>query len=271
MKQSNDLKAKCDWVRRETLRMHKLAPGIRIASSLSPVEILCALFYGGLVKYDPNRPDWNNRDRVIISKGHGGLAIYPILADLGFLDMGDLDQIGQEEAALCIIPEPITPGIETANGSVGHGLGGSCGRAIALRNRGHDESIFVLCGDGEFNSGAIWEAVMFAAKHKLDSINLILDDNKRSMLGDQIDIMGLEPYSEKLAIFGWDVTEVDGHNVDSVHIALQKMKNKREGRPKAIVAHTIKGHMVPELERNPISHVAVLSEESVDRILKEWS
>ncbi|NQV83742.1 MAG: transketolase [Rhodospirillales bacterium] len=266
---SASVTARVDWVRRKIVVMAKIAPGIRVASSLSAVEVLCALYYGDLVDFDATDPHWNDRDRVILSKGHGSIAMYPILADLGFLDMQELDHVGHDQSRLTVIPEPTAPGIETTNGSLGHGLGVACGIAIGLRQRQKDQTVFVLCGDGEMNAGPIWEAVMFAAHHALDNIVLIVDDNKRSMLGDQVDIMGLAPLAEKFSAFGWQAIEMDGHDLGAVQGNLQRLKVERLGAPKVVISHTVKGRGVPELENDPISHVRVLSGEAIERILKQ--
>ena len=260
---------KADWVRRRILTMAKTAPGIRVASSLSAVEVLCVLYYGGLVDFDAGDPRWDNRDRVILSKGHGSIAIYPILADLGFLDMWELDHVGHDQSRLTVIPEPTAPGIETTNGSLGHGLGVACGIALGLRQLKKEQTVFVLCGDGEMNAGPVWEAVMFAARHGLDNIVLIIDDNKRSMLGDQADIMGLAPLAEKFSVFGWQASEMDGHDLDAVHASLKNLKAERRGAPKVVISHSVKGRGVVELEGDPISHVRVLSPDAIDRILEQ--
>lgn len=265
------LKEKAKWVKRMTLQGHKQAPGTRVASSLSPVEALTALFYGGILEHDGANPSWPARDRLILSKGHGSLCAYPILADRGYFPSEELDRMGAADAKLGVIPEPTTPGIETTNGSLGHGLGVACGMCIALKQRGMNQTVFVLCGDGEMNSGAVWEAIMFANKHGLDNLVAIVDDNKRSMLGNQADIMGLHPLAEKFACFGWDAREVDGHDMGAVHAALTERKKTRGGKPKVLIAHTIKGHGVPELEQDPISHVRVLSADIIDRVMEEWA
>jgi len=265
----NDLAAKADWITRQLLTMAKVAPGIRVASSLSPIEVLTALYYGGLVDYNSRDHLWADRDRVILSKGHGSVAMYPILADLGFIGMQELDTVGQSQSRLTVIPEPTVPGIETTNGSLGHGLGVACGIAVGLRHRQKKQTVFVLCGDGEMNSGAIWEAIMFAAKHGLDNIVLVVDDNKRSMLGDQADIMGLAPLADKFSVFGWQVAEMDGHDLTGVHETLRRLKGERQGAPKVVISHTVKGHGVAKLEDDPISHVRVLSADDIDRILAE--
>ncbi|MBF0137035.1 MAG: transketolase [Magnetococcus sp. DMHC-1] len=266
-----DLIDKARWIRRETVRLHKLAPGTRLASSLSCVEILCALYYGGVVRHDPNRPDWPERDRVILSKGHGCISFYPVLADRGFIPHTELELIAKPESILGVIPEAIVPGIETTNGSLGHGLGVGSGMALALRKLGSDRHVFVLTGDGEMNSGAIWEAVMFAGFHRLGNLCMIIDDNQISMLGRQAEILGLAPFPDKLRMFGWQVEVVDGHDVGAIRDRLREMTGQPRTRPWALVAATVKGRGVPELEQDPLCHVRVFKTEEVDRILEALS
>lgn len=264
------LKEKCRWVRKETLKIHKTAPQTRLASSLSPVEIFVALYYGGIIKFDPKNINWEKRDRFIISKGHGSISMYPILADFGFFDYDYLTSVCKESSFLGGIPDPIIPGYETINGSLGHGLGVGCGMAIALKRKNLESKIYVLLGDGELNEGAIWEAIMFAAHNKLDNLIAIVDYNKISMLDYTEKIINLYSLKKKFCAFNWDVEEIDGHNIEEVIISLKKIKSIENNRPKAIIAHTIKGFGVPQLEANSLSHVISLSSEEVDKLLKEY-
>lgn len=266
------LREKARWVRRETLRLHRLAPETRLASALSPVEILVALFYGGLLRFRADDRWWEGRDRLIVSKGHGVISLYPILADVGYFPPAELDRIGVEGGVIGVMPDAAVPGFETTNGSLGHGIGVGCGIALALRARGSDRAVFVLCGDGELNAGAMWEATMFASFHGLDNLTLIVDDNKKSMLGHQADILGLAPLDEKFQTFGWRAARVDGHDAGAVHAAIAALKEERSGRPKVLIADTVKGKGVPELESNPICHVLSLKPERIDAILEdpEW-
>src|SRR6266702_4947277 len=151
------LQQKALWVRKETLRLHGLAPETRVASSLSDVEIFVALYYGKILKYDPQKTQWKERDRFIISKGHGSISLYPILADVGYFDPKELDQICCEGSFLGGIPDTMIPGYETINGSLGHGLGVACGMALALKRKKSAATVFVLLGDGELYEGSVWE------------------------------------------------------------------------------------------------------------------
>lgn len=250
-----ELPAKAKWVWLETLRVHRKAPETRIASSLSPVEIFVALYYGGVLRFDSKDPRAQTRDRCIISKGHGSICMYPILADLGFFPASELDRVCQAGGFLGGIPDPIIPGYETVNGSLGHGMGVATGSALALKTLKSESSIFVITGDGELHEGANWEAFMFASHNKLDNLHLIVDNNQISMLGQTAEIVSHGSIVQRLSSFGWDCVEVDGHDVLAVRGALLQMKGERNGKPKALVAHTKKGHGVPALEGRDLSHV----------------
>lgn len=256
------------WVRRETLKVHKNAPETRIASSLSSLEILVTLYYGNILSFRAENPNWEERDRFIVSKGHGSIPMYPILADLGFFDVKELDRVCKEGSFLGGIPDPIVPGYETVNGSLGHGLGVCCGIALALKRKRSASRIFVLAGDGELYEGANWEAVMFAAHHRLDNIVLIIDSNKVCMLDYCANIIDLAPLSEKFKSFKWLVEEVNGHDIGELHSALIRFKHLDSGFPKVIIANTIKGHGSPKLEGNPLSHVLSLGPDEVDELIK---
>ena len=152
------------WVRKETLKIHKITPDTRLASSLSPIEILVSLYYGEILKFNPKNLQWQERDRFIISKPHGAVSIYPILADLGFFDKKELKRVGQNGSLLGGIPDASVPGFETTHGALGHGLGVACGMAIALKRMKSNSKILVLLGDGELYAGSVWEAIMIASE-----------------------------------------------------------------------------------------------------------
>jgi transketolase len=263
------LKEKSSWVRKETLRIHKIAPETRLASSLSPIEIFTVLFYGNIVKCKPKNTSWEGRDRFIISKGHGAISFYPVLADLGFFSKRNLKMVCKEGCMLGGIPDSVIPGFETINGSLGHGLGVACGIALALKEKKRKEYIFVLMGDGELNEGSVWEAVMFAAEHKLDNLVLIIDNNKVSMLDFSRNIIDLSPISRKLRSFKWEVKNVDGHDVEAVYNALKYFKEKSGSMPKVLVADTVKGKGVPRLEIDPLSHIKNLKPEEAEALIAD--
>lgn len=265
---SIDLQKKAAWVWRETLAVHRRAPETRLASALSAIEIFVALYYGGVLRFDPKDPFAEGRDRCVISKGHGSICMYPILADLGFFPKAELENVCKKGSFLGGIPDPVIPGYETVNGSLGHGVGVGAGMALGLSRKGSDRSVFVVVGDGELHEGANWEAFMFAAHHKLDHLNLIVDDNRISMLGFTEEIVSHGSLAARLGAFGWDCLQVDGHDVLAVQAALQNMKTMLQGKPKALIARTIKGRGVPEMENAPLSHVMSLTPAKVDKLLE---
>lgn len=266
---SMDLRAKADWVWRETLAIHRRAPETRLASSLSSIEIFVALYYGGVLHFNPTDPRDESRDRCIISKGHGSICMYPILADLGYFSMDELQHVCESGSFLGGIPDPVIPGYETVNGSLGHGLGVGTGMALGLKRKASKQCVFVVAGDGELHEGANWEAIMFAAQHKLDNLHLIVDDNSISMLGYTNDIVSHGDLGKRLSSFGWDCLEVQGHDVLAVQAALQQQKIKLDGKPKVLIAKTLKGHGVPGLENAPLSHILNPKPELIDSLLEK--
>lgn len=265
------LAAKARWVRRETLRLHGLAPETRVASSLSAVELFVALHYSGIMAFDSADPRWEGRDRLIISKGHGSICYYPILADLGYFDPEELERICQAGSFLGGIPDTIIPGYETINGSLGHGLGVACGMALALKQKQAAATIFVMVGDGELNEGSIWEGVMFAAQHRLDNIVLLVDQNKTCMLDRSQRVINLEPLEQRFAAFGWSCQRVDGHDLEQVCQGLREYQTARNGSPKVLIADTIKGKGVPILETDPLCHIKSLNAEELKTALEGLS
>lgn len=262
------LKDRALWVRRETLNIHRIAQETRIASSLSAVEILVVLFYGGIIKFDSKNPRWDGRDRFIISKGHGSISFYPILAELGYFEMAELSKVCKEGTFLGGIPDPIIPGYETVNGSLGHGLGVACGIALALKRKNKKEKVFVLLGDGELYEGSVWEGIMFAGAQKLDNLILIIDNNKICMLDYCRNILDLEPLGEKFSAFRWAVDIVNGHDIDKLHTSLMKSKEDNGGAPKVVIANTIKGKGVPVLEVDSLSHTRNIKPEDIDAAIE---
>lgn len=262
------LKQKAKEVRIQTLKIHQKLPETRIASSLSCVEIFVALYYGGLLRFDPTNPNDEKRDRFIISKGHGSISLYPILADLGFFQKEELERVGKN--FLGSIPDPIIPGYETINGSLGHGLGVGCGVALALQRKKQDQNVVVLVGDGELDEGSIWEAVMFASQHKLQNLTLIIDNNRTSMLDFSKNIIDLSPLAEKLSAFGWECFEVEnGHDVDALHQTLKSALNTQSNCPKAVIANTVKGKGIDFMEKSPLSHILSVKSDEVDKYIEE--
>ena len=264
------LKEKAKFIRCETLKIHKNAPETRVASSLSPVEIFVSLYYGDILSFNPKDPRDESRDRFIISKGHGSISMYPLLADLGFFDKAELSNVCREGTFLGGIPDPIIPGYETVNGSLGHGLGVGCGMAVAMKRKEKEQSVVILTGDGELNEGSNWEAIMFAPQHNLDNLTLIVDYNRVSMLDFSKNIINLNSLNDKFKAFNWKVYEVkDGHDVKEVSVTLKEAISNREKIPKVIIVNTIKGKGIPFLETHSLSHILSIKPDDIDSLIEE--
>jgi transketolase len=250
------------------LIVRALAGGKRghIGSSMSLVEIMRVL-YDDILRYRPNEPDWQDRDRCILSKGHGCLALYVVLADKGFFPLEVLDTFCKRDSILGGHPEAgKVPGVEASTGSLGHGVPIAVGRAMALRMRKSDSRVFVVTGDGEINEGSVWEAALSASKHRLDNLTLLVDYNKIQSAGFTAEILDLEPLLDKWRSFGFAAAEVDGHDVDALRDLIRRTP-LMPGRPTAIVCHTVKGKGINFAEHDPEwHHKSSLKADVVDRI-----
>lgn len=212
------------------------------SSSLSEIDILTALYFGGVMRYDPERPEWPDRDRFILSKGHGVPGLYAVLAEARFFDPGLLPTLREIGSPLEGHPNMrVLPGIEASTGSLGQGLSIGLGHALAARLDGRDYRVYVLIGDGESDEGQIWEAAMAAAKYRVDNLTAILDYNQYQQTGSVAEVMpSLAPVVDKWQAFGWYTVEIDGHDMEAVLGALDDVR-RHPGRPQIIVAHTLKG------------------------------
>jgi transketolase len=211
-----------------------------IGSSLSLIEIMRVL-YDDILRYRADTPDWEERDRCILSKGHGCIAQYVMLAEKGFFPHEVLDTFCRRDSILGGHPEAgKIPGIEASTGALGHGLPIGVGRAMGLRIKQNDARVFVITGDGEINEGSVWEAALSASKHRLSNLNWMIDYNKVQSAGPTEEILPLEPLADKCRAFGFAVAEVDGHDVEALRRLLRTVPVDRE-RPTAIICHTVKG------------------------------
>ena len=224
-----------------------------IGSALSVLEIIRVLF-DNVLKYDPKNPTWEMRDRFILSKGHGCLALYVILAEKGFFPKEELLKFCTPEGILGGHPEHVKiPGVEASTGSLGHGLSIGIGMALAAKMDRKDHRIFILLGDGECNEGSVWEAALSASKHKLNRLTAIVDYNKMQCYSSTSEVLELEPFAEKWRSFGFEVREVDGHNIAALQQAFSEMPF-HEKKPNLLICQTIKGRGLPEIENNPAWH-----------------
>lgn len=214
--------------------------------SLSSAEIITVLFFHTL-RYRPKEPNWPDRDRFHLSKGHGCPALYAALAEAGYFDKKELFTLRQLGSILQGHPDKRTPGVEVASGSLGQGLSVALGMSLAGKIDKKDYRVYCLMGDGEIQEGNIWEAAMAAAHFKCDNLCAILDYNGFQIDGRVCDIMGLEPLEDKWQAFGWSVIEIDGHNIKEIIKAFEKAKETK-GKPTIIIAKTIKGKGVSFME-----------------------
>ena len=224
-----------------------------LGSSLSMVEVLRVLF-DDVMQYRPAEPDWEGRDRFILSKGHGCLTLYALLADKGYFSTEELQSFCHRDSRLGGHPERgKVPGVEATTGALGHGFPLAVGVAAALRIKGSSSRVFVMVGDGEMNEGSNWEAAMSAGKHRLSNLVLLVDYNKLQSYGPTSVVMDLEPLADKLTSFGMAVREVDGHDVGALRSVLGALPAD-PARPTAVICHTVKGRGVPFAEGNPEWH-----------------
>lgn len=227
-----------------------------LASCFSAIEIIYTLYMKGILRYDPRNPDMPYRDRFILSKGHGGLALYSVLCEAGFLSEDKIktylkpgSNIGGEPNMRDL------KGIEASTGSLGHGLSVGVGMALAQKIDQNNARTFVMIGDGESQEGSIWEAAMCAAALSLDNLIAILDQNELQKTNRVEETLGFVNWEEKWRAFGWNVIHVDGHDVDALTEVLSKLPTN--GKPTMVIAHTIKGKGVSIMENNPVWHFRI--------------
>jgi transketolase len=262
------LRERARIIRRHIVEMLHAAASGHPGGSLSAVEIVTALFFGGVMRYDPKRPDWEDRDRFILSKGHGVPVQYAAMAEAGYLDPAELSTLRRIDSRLQGHPVVGSlPGIEAATGSLGQGLSIGLGMALAARLDRRDYRVFVLLGDGECQEGQVWEAAMAAGHHRPDNLIAIVDYNKFQLDGAIEDIIGLEPFAAKWQAMGWRTREIDGHDIEQVLEALDWAKSQRA--PACIIAHTVKGKGVSFMEGENAWHGVAPTEEELARALGE--
>jgi len=253
-------------IRKDILKMLSKAGSGHTGGSLSIVEILIALYYKKM-RHRPDTPDWPDRDRFILSKGHAAPALYVLLARLGYFDPSHLEGLRNIYGKLQGHPyNRTTPGIEISTGSLGQGLSVANGIAIAGKLDKKSYRVYCLLGDGEVQEGQVWEAAMTAAHYKLDNLCALLDFNKLQIDGPVSEVMGIEPVRNKWEAFGWATTEIDGHNIEDILDALNWAEGVR-GKPSMIICHTIKGKGVPFMENKVEYHGVAPTADELNRAL----
>jgi transketolase len=225
-----------------------------ITSSFSCLDILTALYFGDVLRYDSSNPDMPDRDRFVLSKGHGALAIYNVLCEAGFFDRDQLNTYSTLGSKFGAHPSIKIPGIECATGSLGHGLSFAVGAALSARLKKSDHLIYVVTGDGEIQEGSIWEAAMSIAHYNLANLIWIIDYNRLQQEGRVDKIMQLEPLHEKLEAFGFHAVTIDGHDYTTLIDTLSIDRSNPPNKPLAVIANTIKGKGAPLFENKEMWH-----------------
>ena len=242
------LDARSIELRRQVVRVLKGGGRGHVGTSLSPLEVLRVL-YDRILKYDPKNPKWTDRDRFILSKGHGCIALYVMLHEKGFFPDEEMNQFCRFDGILGGHPDPKVPGIEVSTGSLGHGLSIAVGMAVSAKYEKAKHRVFVLLGDGECDEGSVWEAAMSAAKHKLDNLTVMVDYNKHQSYASTYEVLDLEPFADKWRAFGFNCREVDGHDVAALEKTLKSVPFEKR-KPSAIICHTVKGKGISFAENN---------------------
>jgi transketolase len=263
-----DLKTVAKRLRRDIVTMIGKAGSGHPGGSLSAVEIVTTLFWR-ILRHKPADPQWKDRDRFILSKGHAVPVLYSVLAECGYFPKSELATLRQLDSHLQgHADRTATPGVEMSSGSLGQGLSFAIGVALAGRLNSQSFRVYALLSDGECDEGQTWEAAMSAAHFKLDNLTAIVDNNGIQLSGFNRDIMNLDPLNKKWESFGWHVTDIDGHNLDQLLDALKKAQKVR-GQPAVIIAHTIKGKGVSFMENNVDFHGKAPNAEQLEKALKE--
>lgn len=262
-----DLKRKAIKLRSSVLRIIHGAGGGHTGGSLSSLDIIVALYFHTM-RHNPKNPEWPERDRFILSKGHSVEGYYCVLAEAGYFPKDELKTYGKFNSRLYGHPTMKVPGVEIPTGALGHGLSVAVGMAIAAKRGGAGYKVFVLMGDGEQAEGSVWEAAMAASHYRLDNLVGIIDYNKLQISGEVDSVMRVSSLQERWASFGWEVQETDGNDMASL-VGLFDGLPDHNGRPQLVVAHTTKGKGVSFIENNASWHHRVPSEEEYRRAQQE--
>jgi len=239
-------------LRVQTLHMIHRAHSSHVGTNFSMIELLLVLYHE-ILNVAPDDPEWPDRDRFILSKGHGCAALYAILANRGFFPLDWLNTFYMNGSRLAGHAAHNIPGVEISTGSLGHGLSVGTGMALAAKRDGKAYRVFVLLSDGECDEGSTWEPVLFAPQHELENLVAIIDYNKIQSLGSVKDVIDLDPLAAKWQAFGWEVREIDGHDIEAIYEALSTLPWQPD-RPSCLIAHTVKGKGVSFMEDQLLWH-----------------
>jgi transketolase len=263
-----ELEKMAKQLRRHVITMIATAGSGHPGGSLSAADIVTALYFK-VMRHDPKNPQWLDRDRFVLSKGHAAPILYAALAECGYFPVEELSTLRKLDSRLQgHTDRTLTPGVEMSAGSLGQGLSYGIGIALAGRLDNRDYQVYVLLGDGECDEGQVWEAAMFAPHHKVGNLTAIVDHNDLQLSGRVCDIMGIEPLTDKWRAFNWHVLEINGHDMGEILKALKKAREIK-GKPTVIIAHTIKGKGVSFMEGNVDFHGKAPTPQEAEIALKE--
>lgn len=249
-----DLAERAYRIRRNALRMGEVQGQGYIAQALDIADVLAVAYFHAMT-YRPDEPEWEGRDRFLLSNGHYAIALYAALLEAGFLPEEELETYGSDDSRLPMSGmASYTPGMEMSGGSLGLGLAIAVGKALGLKRKGSASFVYTLFSDGELDEGSVWEAILSAAHWKLDNLIAIVDVNNQQADGPSTQMMGFEPLADKLAAFGWYVQRVDGNDLPAVTAAFDNARNHPDPRPRMIVCDTLMGCGVPFLEAREKNH-----------------
>ncbi len=262
-----DLKEKAWQIRRDIIDTTVWAGGAHIGGALSMVEIMTILYFKYL-NIDPNRPDWEDRDRVVLSKGHGGVGYAPVLANRGYFEKNELKEFNHFKSPFGMhLDGNKVKGVDVSTGSLGHGLSIAVGLALGARVQQKTWKTYCILGDGECNEGSVWEAAMAAAHFKVTNLTTFVDRNKLMIDGPTEKVMALEPFADKWKAFGWIVRECDGHSFEELSAAIDYAQAEKNA-PVVIIAHTVKGKGVDFMENEVKWHYGSIDSVLADRARK---
>jgi transketolase len=253
-----DLRRRAEWIRLETIRLVGIAGSGHYSSTFSAAETLAVLYFH-VLRLDPSHPEWDDRDRFVMGKGHAAVGLYPCLAALGYFPVEWLEDYTRLGSPLGDHPDMRkVPGVDFSSGSIGHNLSVAIGMALAARIGDRSYRTWALLGDGELHEGQVYEALMAGAHFKLGNLVAIVDANGSCLDGPTNQIMGIEPIADRLAAFGWRVVEVNGHDVERLTAVLDAVPDTSAEQPTAIVARTVKGKGVSFMEHAEEWHLGFL-------------
>lgn len=255
-------------LRKTVIEMAYAGNAVHLGCAFSIVELLACL-YGRHMRYDESNPDHASRDYLVLSKGHGVMAQYACLYEIGWLTRTDIDNYFHDGSRLKGLSDAHIPGCEVTSGTLGHGLSVGVGLALAAQRRKSGQKCYVIVGDGEINEGPIWEAMLFAAHAQLDNLMIIVDVNGFQAMGTTHDVMKLGDLNAKFAAFDFDVLSVNGHDMDAISGAINELESRKNGRPKALMAKTVKGKGVSYMENVNAWHYSRLNPELYAQAMSE--